>query len=220
MPSVDPAFVKASVVDLRNRRSAPPQNAVADANVLYFIFYPSFATLSGLGGRLPQSYQVDAYPKWWASVRKAGGQFFTSAAILEELVRLVESAELETAQLMDPNAVREDRFDRKAERYHCAGQLRTIRQTALSILDKVEREVPLLPAFQNATDGWRRGTELWLDSFSDVTDATLAANAKYGSVPHIVSDDCDLITLDGVTVYTANRSAVQAAEAAGKLVSA
>ena len=59
----------------------------------------------------------------------------------------------------------------------------------------------------------------WRSSAGDFADATLVANAKHASIPHILADDIDLLTFDQITVYTANQHALEAARAAGKLVS-
>jgi hypothetical protein len=52
----------------------------------------------------------------------------------------------------------------------------------------------------------------------DVSDALVVANAKYASIPHILTDDVDFLTVEGITVYTANNRAIEAATAAGELI--
>ncbi len=43
---IAPSHVKANVVDLENPGAALPSTLVTDANILYWIFYPNFASLT------------------------------------------------------------------------------------------------------------------------------------------------------------------------------
>ena len=53
---ITPAHVQANVIDIGNRASALPPTLVADANILYWIFYANFATLAG--GSLVGSFHL------------------------------------------------------------------------------------------------------------------------------------------------------------------
>ena len=55
------SHVQASVVDIGNRATALPTSLVADANILYWIFYLNFGALAAAGGRGPLRYQLTAY---------------------------------------------------------------------------------------------------------------------------------------------------------------
>jgi hypothetical protein len=46
----------------------------------------------------------------------------------------------------------------------------------------------------------------------------MVANAKRAATPFVLSDDKDIATFAGITLYTANRGAINAARDAGKLV--
>ncbi len=54
-------LVKASVVDIRKGSARYPRTVVADANVLYFIYY-DFTTLTNAGLTLPLHYQRNITP--------------------------------------------------------------------------------------------------------------------------------------------------------------
>jgi hypothetical protein len=57
-----------------------------------------------------------------------------------------------------------------------------------------------------------------LPSAGDFGDAALVAAAKRAGMPRIISDDADLITFNGITLYTANQRAIDAASRSGTLI--
>jgi hypothetical protein len=57
----------------------------------------------------------------------------------------------------------------------------------------------------------------WRYSCGDYPDAVMIASAKQQSKPHLLSDDIDIATFPGITLYTANLKTINAASAAGKL---
>jgi len=59
---------------------------------------------------------------------------------------------------------------------------------------------------------------VWVESTADFGDAHLVATAKGAGIANILSDDADLITFEGIAVYTANQTAIGAAQASGKLI--
>ena len=77
----------------------------------------------------------------------------------------------------------------------------------------------ILPQVGRDGDFFTGAVKEWLPSTSDFSDAILVAAAKRAGIPRIVSDDADLISFEGITVYTANRNAIESALAAGKLIS-
>ena len=44
------------------------------------------------------------------------------------------------------------------------------------------------------------------------------ATAKRAGIANILSDDADLISFEGIVVYTANQTAIGAAQASGRLI--
>jgi hypothetical protein len=75
-----------------------------------------------------------------------------------------------------------------------------------------------LPPFPTPADAIGQANATWQGSAGDYMDALMVAHAKHSGIPHVLSDDIDLLTFDGITVYTANATAIQAARTAGKLV--
>src|SRR5581483_2033296 len=153
---ITPALIKADVVDIRKPASATPQDMVTDANVLYWIFYPNFSSLSYAGGKQPLAYQVAEYPKYWQKAAKAKTQFHVVTATLGEFAKVAEYAELEAIWLTDPSSPQPDpakpvtQFDPricKFARYHYSGQLATVRGSIETMIASVRKSVGLLPHF-------------------------------------------------------------------------
>jgi hypothetical protein len=221
------ALVQARVVDIRDPKSPTPARLVADANVLFWVFYPNFAALQYAGGRLPLSYRARHYRAYRARAAKARTEFFTALATLGEFAKTAEYAELEAVWLTDPSKPQPDpakpvtQFDPrvcKFARYHYAVQLPKIRGDVESMAAAVRKSVALLPQFPTSEDHQNAAAQEWRPSCGDLPDAALVALARRQGVADVLCDDMDLATFAGVTVYTANRRTIDAARAAGKLL--
>ena len=101
-------WVKARVIDIRDRSHRLPSSIVADANVLYLIHY-DFSDLAQAGGKLPNSAK-GALLSLVEGASKHGTNLCTSASCLFEFVHVVERTELEIIWLLrtppDPNSIR------------------------------------------------------------------------------------------------------------------
>jgi hypothetical protein len=219
-------LVKAEVVDIRNSKSDLPKRVVADANVLYVINF-DFTILAASGGRLPPSYQTWHYPAWWKRAAQAGVELRTAASCLAEIAHIVERTELENLRRTDPNRPELDpnrpgqdfspRYT-KTVRYHYHGQVKPIREGVETTLASTRKNVNILPRVGQDDAALNRAIQLWVESAADFGDANLVATAKSAGIANILSDDADLITFEGIVVYTANQTAIRAAQASGKLI--
>ena len=223
---ITPALVQAEVVDIRNPASVAPLDMAVDANVLYWVFYPNFSSLHYASGRPPLHYQVSDYPRYWQRADRARTQFHAVTATLGEFAKAAEYAELEAIWLTDPSSPQPDpakpvsQFDPrvcKFARYHYSGQMVTVRKGVETMLASVRKSVALLPQFLTADDTQNHSMGEWRLSCGDFPDAVMVASAKAQSKPHILSDDIDIATFPGITLYTANLKTINAASAAGKL---
>ena len=223
---ITPALVQAQVVDIRKPASATPADLVTDANILYWVFYPNFASLAYAGGRQPFAYQAAEYPRYWQRAAKAGTQFHVAVATLGEFAKAAEYAELEAIWLTDSPKPQPDpsnpvtQFDArlcKFARYHYSGQLGMVRRAVETMIASIRKSVELLPQFATPEDLQNHSIGEWLPSCGDFPDSVMIASAKQQSKPYILSDDTDIATFPGITVYTANQRTVAAASAAGKL---
>lgn len=224
---IPPNAIRAQIVDIRSDGVALPRSVVADANILYFLHYNP-ASLSSAGGRPPAYYQRSVYPHWWSRAASGGVLLTTATSCLAEFVHIVERTELEILWRTDPAQPELDPTKpgqpysakyAKAVRYLYFAQLEAIRSAVETTLQSVRKSVELLPQVGKDTDNFSLALKEWLPSSCDFSDALLVAAAKRAGIPRIISDDADLLSFEGITVYTANQNAIAAASSATKLVS-
>lgn len=153
-------------------------------------------------------------------------QFQADAATLGEFAKLAEYAELETIWRTDPVRPQPDpnnpvtQFDPrvyKFSRYHYSAQLGKIRRGIELMISNICNSVVFLPQFPTTDDLLKEILIEWQPSCADYPDAMMLASVKKHSIGHILSDDMDIATFPGITLYTANRNTIHAASAAGKL---
>lgn len=223
------AHVQATVVDIAHRSAPLPPSLVADANILYWIFYPNFAALAAAGGRGPLQYQLRDYPAFWSRAARSGCKFLTANATIGEFAKVSEHSELEALWLWEPTASRphpdparpSSKFDPrvcKAARYYFASQVPGIRSDIEVSIASIRKSVTLLDLPPNASGLHSQSRTAWLDSLGDFPDAVLVSSALAQGITCILSDDADLATFPGITLYTSNLRAVSAARAAKKLL--
>jgi predicted nucleic acid-binding protein len=219
-------LVKAEVVDIQRRSSPLPKRVVADSNVLYVLNY-DFTVLAAAGCRVPRPYQTQHYPAWWKRAVQTGIEISTTASCLAELAHIVERTEMENLWRTDPNRPELDGLHpgqdfspnfTKVVRYHYHGQLQSIRGSVETTLASARKNVNVLPRIGQDEEALNRAIQVWVKSAADFADAGLVAHAKGAGIVNVVSDDADLMTFEGITVYTANRNAIDAARNAGKLL--
>lgn len=219
---------KASVVDLRAADlSALPRQIVADTNVLYCVFYPNFTLLQSSGGNSPLPYQLREYPRFWKSASRAGISFCTSVFNLGELAKVIEHSELEIFWRNDPNPIQIDPNSPSTNfspqlckrcRYHYGSQLPEVRKQIEQTLASVRKNVPLIPCFRSSDQEYDKSVAEWCSSAGDFGDAVTVAQAKLMVRPlSVLSDDKDLATFDGITLYTANNRIIREATQNGTL---
>ncbi len=228
MPQVfPPTLVKAQVVDIRRQSSSLPKDVVADANVLYVINY-DFTALEAAGYRVPSRYQTRHYPAWWKRAVQAGVTLCAAACSLAEFAHIMERTELQnlwrtdpSQPVLDPDRPCDEFSPRctKAARYFYHSQIRSIRESVETSLDSIRKNVHVLPRVGGDEEVLNRVIRAWVPSTADFGDADLVATAKRAGMPRIISDDADLVSFEGITVYTANQNAVDAARNGGRLLS-
>jgi predicted nucleic acid-binding protein len=221
------SLVKAQLVDIRVRSSTLPKSVVADANVLYFINY-DFSLLVAAGGKVPPPYQTRHYPSWWKRAAQGGVTLCAASCSLAEFAHIVERTELENLWRTDPNRPELDTgrpgqdFSpkyTKTVRYYYHAQIKSLRESVETTLDSARKSIAILPRVGQDEEVLNRAIREWVLSAADFADADLVASAKGAGIRNIVSDDADLISFEGITVYTANQNAVESAQIAGKLLS-
>lgn len=200
-----PINVRAHVVDIRTDAPSAQDSFLVDTNVWYWMHYPA-------ASQQAQPYQVTDYPNYLKSVITAGSSLFCSPLTFSELAHNIESAErgiysLNAGRDIPPKEFRHE-YPRQQKRV--AG----IAQAAWSDVLSMSQIMPL-----NLDDAFlaaavRKFNQVELDGY----DLFMAQNSLLGGVACIITDDKDYCTFPGITVFTANASAIRAASAAGRLI--
>ncbi|WP_020467545.1 hypothetical protein [Singulisphaera acidiphila] len=218
-------MVKASVVDLRAGSAPLPKRGIVDANVLYIVGY-DFTSSVTAGLRSPSPYQIRFYPIWWKKAVQGGVALCTTAGALAEVAHIIERTELEILWRtdprrpeLDPDMPGQDFTPKyiKTVRYHYYSQLQALRESVETTLQSIRKLVDVIPQVGQDASALDQTLVQWIPSAADFGDAAFVASAQRTGMRHVISDDADLISFEGITVYTANRSAINAAALAGKL---
>lgn len=204
------AAVKARAVDITSDTCSLPHQLVVDANVLYLWFYPSFDQLNAVNANAPTPRQRHKYPKFYKRLLKAGVKLYTTAFTLAEMATTCEAAELQLLWLTDPTHSLYDSFKLKDARYKYASDMPKIRGKVGQIFQAATKYVQQLPKPQSADSEVEKALLVWTQSFGDFGDAMLVAAAHRVPVLNILSEDADLLSFKGVTLYTANKKAINA----------
>ena len=212
--SLPSSAVQADVIDIRGLASGPGTLFV-DANVLYWVFYPNFGQL---GGSKPP--QLHDYSRYWTAVAKANAtktsKFAAVSIIISEFAKTVEFAELSIKWQSDPvlSTTEFNAKKSKEARFAFIADLKGIRSSVKTIIDSALKHIEISP--QGLTPEFQTVMPNWVDSCGDVADAVMVATAKRAGCG-ILSDDMDIATFSGITLFTANPKVIFAAKQAGKL---
>ncbi len=213
-------LVRATVVDLAAPASPLADSYLVDTNFLFFCYYQRHSQLEDLG-RGPSAYQTTAYPAYEERARVAGGRIGVTRGILVQFLHRIEGAELAILHAtLDPEAVdREVWRPTKVirEMGHREARLDQVREKVLAQLAVVSANFTLLPDPPWTIPFAERLQEEWGRALIDATDAAFIADAWAWGILNIISDDAELSTVPDIRLYTANRTATQAARRAGRL---
>lgn len=195
--------VRATVVDLRNDDPSNRDFFLVDTNVWLWAGY-SKPSLSGT------ATQVHEYPAYLWKVLTAKGTLFRCGLSLAETSHLIEKFEhglfqKTTAQI----GLKEYRQDWPGERSNVLSEIKATWAVAVNLSENLD--FTLTDVDCSDAIGVLSAAEL------DGYDAFMANLVRVTGLTGIVTDDADFITVPGITVFTANRSALEAARKAGSL---
>lgn len=203
-----PLVVRADVVDLRTDTVKPTDAFIVDTNVWYWLTYPRASRMP----MPPAYYQTRYYPNYLKNARKAGARLLYCGTVFAELAHRIESDERKffNAKLVAPISGKDFRHNYPHERQDVQdevaiawGQVTSIAGIAAVPLDAATISTTATLFGQVGLDGY---------------DLIAVEAMRQNGVTHIITDDKDFLTVPGIVVLTANNAAVQAAQAAGKLV--
>ncbi|MHC5537101.1 hypothetical protein ACYOEI_02555 [Singulisphaera rosea] len=134
-----------------------------------------------------------------------------------ELVETMEHSELYCEYLR--KGYDSSSFNAKEFRYNEQLNLTELRDRVRVLTESAKRSLRLVFFPKSSPDSaFNLTLKEWIGSHADWFDSSLGRAAVGANICHILSDDQDMATLSGITLYTANRNTVIAAGDAGKLI--
>jgi predicted nucleic acid-binding protein len=197
--------VRANVVDVRTDTPSAQDTFLVDTNVWYWMHYPA-------ASQQAQQYQTTDYPNYMKSALSAGSSLFCSPLSFSELAHNIESAEREIYALKAGRNIRTKEF-----RHDYPNQQRRVASLIQGVWSDVLSMSQMMPITLDAAfvaGAVNKFAAVQLDGY----DLFMAENALAGGLPSVITDDADYCTFPGLTVFTANGTAIRAAAAAGRLV--
>jgi len=203
-----PLVVRAEVIDLRADTVKPTDAFLVDTNVWYWLTYPRASQMP----KPPAYYQIRYYPNYLKTARMAGARLLYCGTVFAELAHRIESDEHKffCAKQGAPVSGKDFRHNYPQERQDVQdevaiawGQMTSMADIAAVPLDAVTISATAVLFGQVGLDGY---------------DLIAVEAMRQNGIAHIITDDKDFLTVPGIVVLTANNNAVQAAQAAGKLV--
>lgn len=203
--------VRADVVDIRNDSPKPSDAFLVDTNVWYWMTY----TRASQGRRPPTSSQAGEYPSYLNKALSVKASLRICLLTLPELANLIERTELDVHSRtfgLDKSKLKEFRHNYSKERKQVVTEIRTAWAQIKSLATPIDMMVnePFADAALGMCGTYPvNGYDLFI----------LEALKRSGlGTLQIITDDGDFVTVPGIVVFTSNRTAIQDAQAQGKLI--
>jgi predicted nucleic acid-binding protein len=203
--------VQAQLVDLRTDTPKPADRFYVDTNVWFWTVYARL----GLSPNPPKPYQSHDYPAYLKAVLTAGADVRWSGLSLSELAYRIEKTEFDIyAQTAPgpPPKQKEFRHNLPAERQRVMQEVETAWQAVEAMGKHLDRPVTI-----DATTTANALQELKAHAL-DGYDVFSLHTALASGVTSILTDDGDFCVVPQITLFTANRNVLSAAQAQGKRI--
>ncbi|MEN6519225.1 MAG: hypothetical protein ABFC38_13805 [Methanospirillum sp.] len=202
--------VRADVIDIQTA-PPPPNTLFVDTNVWFWYAYPR----ASLSKRPPRPYQKQFYPAFLGQAFASGCRLYHSGLELAELVHLIENSEREAY-----NTLWNKQFETKDFRHSVPQMRKRLFAEVKTVWDQVELrsesiDFAIEPTMTRAV--LNRYAADPLDGYDLFFIEPLLQSGS--SIPaRVLTDDGDFAAVPGIVVYTANRSVVDQARIAGRLI--
>lgn len=199
---------KAKIYDLNkfNIEDIDKDTVIAlDTNVLYWMHY----SRCSIGARIP--YQTQIYPNIIEELVENDIKLVTTIYNITELLYIIERHEHEIYNALNNSKVGKKEFRAiDKERKNVKNELYIVNEQIKSAYDIFEYPIEIigLNEFINKFDSHS------CDNF----DYLILRHLKDNGITNILADDKDYITMDGITLYTANRNSVSSGRLENKLI--
>jgi len=202
--------VKATVVDLRLDTPRVTDRFYVDTNAWFWTVYSKLRLLPPSS----DNKEKPEYPAYLKQVLSMGGQLHWCGLSLSELAHLIEGTEFKIFKQVNPTSLltkaKEYRHNLASERANVVKEIKLVWST-------IETMATCIPVAEinaaSTTTALQNFEQLPVDGY----DLFSIAAVKAAGVTQIISDDGDFCTVPGITLFTANQSAVKAAQAQSKI---
>lgn len=203
--------IKSDVVSILNDTPLQSDSFLVDTNVWFWMTYTRASNVPK--SKQPQFYQTNDYPNYISKAITAGSSLYRSGLNLSELSHIIEKKEFEIYQNdIDPTIKpKEFRHNLSNERISTVkeievswNQVKSMSEFRDIIIDD-SKCCDLIQLIKGSgIDGY--------DAFLTIQE--LAHNQNF----NIITDDGDFSTIPDICVFTANRTIINQAHKAGKLI--
>ena len=197
--------VKATVVDLRHDTPRVGDRFYVDTNAWFWTVYSKLRLIP------PSSAKKEKpdYPAYLKNVLNMGGRLHWCGLSLSELAHLIEGTEFEVYQSIHPTSLL---TKTKEYRHNLAGErVNVVREIKLA-WGTIETMASCIPVAEinaaSTTVALQNFEQLPVDGYD-----LFSINAfKSAGITQVISDDGDFCTVPGIMLFTANPSAISAAQ--------
>lgn len=200
--------VRADVVDLRKDTPRATDSFAIDTNVWYWVAYQRASQTP----KPPAYYQTRYYPNYLKSARRASSKLYTCGTTFSELAHRIETDEHKffCATQCQPIVLKEFRHDYPKERQGVVDEI----AIAWGQVVAMAKVLPLVLDDQAMMAAASLFGQVGMDGHDVLAVHAMTQNG----ITQVITDDRDFLTVPGIVVFTANNGAIQAAQAAGKLL--
>jgi predicted nucleic acid-binding protein len=202
------AKVEATVVDIRYDRPRPTDKFLVDTNVwLWFTYADSYKDADARRLKTIQNYLA-----YLSKTKKTKAKMYWCGISLSEMSHSIEGIVRNTVLKGNPKGIttKEFRHNSPTERARIALEI----ETAWKLVENMGQSLDLLVSKSLTDSVITRHKNQQVDGYDYLL---LEAMAKFG-ITNIITDDVDFVTVPGITVFTANFTALDLATRASKLL--
>jgi hypothetical protein len=200
---------RATVFDI-SKRAIPYSinNLLIDTHIWIWLYYDRIYSCA----ESPKQYQK-IYPEIYKKARLSKGKTFHSIYSLLEIAHIIERSEFE---FYCASKLGSDKGEKKVFRHNSDLRL-SVAQNIRDVWDSVGDNSDLIEG-DMSKDFIKWVYSCLLTEVLDGYDYGIVDSMRKNGITNILTDDIDYVTVDGITVYTANPSISIQARGFGKLL--
>jgi hypothetical protein len=206
------AGIRASVVDISVDQPRAGDRFLVDCNVWMWLSYPRFSHLDP--DDQPRPHQL-GYPQYIKKALSAKSGIAASSLTFSEIVKVVEETERKVYKYQSGQDVPLKQFRHGTVKLRAMATRQAIE--CWEVVTNMATETIDVHVTPNLVAS--AITRLKNDERLDGTDLLVMEAADRVGITQVLSDDFDFVTVNGISVFTANPRAIRAARQDGRLMS-